>query len=81
LAGVYTFSFLVMGFLVLEIFYWNLNVKLPRPEKAKGISVVLVSLIVAAFIGNVQLNVDLFYTFIKYLVLLVIYINNAWSII
>ncbi len=43
--------------------------KLPRPEKARGISVVVaVSFIVAAFIGNIQLNVDSFYTFIKYLV-------------
>jgi hypothetical protein len=38
--------------------------KLPRPEKARGISVVIaVALIIAAFIGNIQLNIDSFYTF------------------
>lgn len=71
LAGVYTFSFLaVMGlFGIGNLLLKFKRKKLPRPEKARGIAVVVaVSLIVAAFIGNVQLNVDSFYTFIKYLV-------------
>jgi hypothetical protein len=43
--------------------------KLPRPEKARGISVVVaVALIIAAFIGNMELNIDSFYTFLQYLV-------------
>jgi peptidoglycan/LPS O-acetylase OafA/YrhL len=43
--------------------------KLPRPEKARGIAVVTaVILVIVAFVGNVQLNVDSFYTFIKYLI-------------
>jgi peptidoglycan/LPS O-acetylase OafA/YrhL len=42
--------------------------KLP-PEKARGIAVVTaVILVIVAFVGNVQLNVDSFYTFIKYLI-------------
>jgi hypothetical protein len=33
-------------------------------KKARGISVVIaVALIIAAFIGNIQLNIDSFYTF------------------
>ncbi|WPR70695.1 APC family permease [Flavobacterium sp. NG2] len=70
LAGVYTFSFLaVMGlFGIGNLLLKFKRKKLPRPEKARGISVIFaVSLIIAAFIGNVQLNVDSFYTFIKYL--------------
>jgi peptidoglycan/LPS O-acetylase OafA/YrhL len=36
--------------------------KLPRPEKARGIAVVTaVILVIVAFVGNVQLNVDSFY--------------------
>jgi peptidoglycan/LPS O-acetylase OafA/YrhL len=42
--------------------------KLPRPEKARGIAVVTAVLVIVAFVGNVQLNVDSFYTFIKYLI-------------
>lgn len=71
LAGVYTFSFLaVMGlFGIGNLLLKFKRKKLPRPEKARGIAVVFaVALIIAAFIGNVQLNVDSFYTFIKYLV-------------
>ncbi|MBC5838882.1 APC family permease [Flavobacterium muglaense] len=71
LAGVYTFSFLaVMGlFGIGNLLLKFKRKKLPRPEKARGIAVVVaVSLIVAAFVGNIQLNVDSFYTFIKYLV-------------
>lgn len=70
LAGVYTFSFLaVMGlFGIGNLLLKFKRKKLPRPEKAKGISVVFaVTLIIVAFIGNVELNIDSFYTFIKYL--------------
>ncbi|MEO8254552.1 MAG: APC family permease [Flavobacterium sp.] len=71
LAGVYTFSFLAVmalfgiGNLLLKF----KRKKLPRPEKARGISVVVaVSFIIAAFVGNVKLNTDSFYTFTKYLI-------------
>ena len=71
LAGVYTFSFLaVMGlFGIGNLLLKFKRKKLPRPERARGISVVIaVSLVITAFVGNVQLNVDSFYTFIKYLI-------------
>ncbi len=71
LAGVYTFSFLaVMGlFGIGNLLLKIKRNKLPRPERAKGFAVVLsVSLVVVAFIGNIQLNQDSFYTFIKYLI-------------
>jgi len=71
LAGVYTFSFLAVmalfgiGNLLLKF----KRRKLPRPEKARGFSVVLAILfIIAAFFGNVILNEEAFATFIKYLV-------------
>jgi amino acid transporter len=71
LAGVYTFSFLAVmalfgiGNLLLKF----KRKKLPRPEKARGIAVVVAVLfIIAAFIGNMKLNSDSFYTFINYLV-------------
>jgi hypothetical protein len=42
--------------------------KLPRPEKAKGLSVILaISLIIVAFTGNYILNEKSFFTFLKYL--------------
>lgn len=71
LAGVYTFSFLaVMGlFGIGNLLLKFKRKKLPRPEKARGVSVVVaVILVIVAFVGNVQLNVDSFYTFIKYLI-------------
>jgi amino acid transporter len=71
LAGVYTFSFLAvmalfgMGNLFLKV---KRN-KLPRPIKASVISVILaIAFVIMAFIGNVRLNPDSFYTFIQYLV-------------
>ena len=78
LAGVYTFSFLaVMGlFGVGNLLLKYKRKKLPRPEKAKGISVVLaVTFIIVAFIGNVELNVDSFYTFIKYLIPALVFVS------
>ncbi len=71
LAGVYTFSFLAVmalfgiGNLLLKF----KRRKLPRPERARGISVVIaISFIIIAFIGNIVLNRDAFGTFIKYLI-------------
>jgi amino acid transporter len=71
LAGVYTFSFLAVmalfgiGNLLLKF----KRKKLPRPEKARGIAVVLaISLIAIAFFGNYILNIESFYTFIKYFI-------------
>ncbi|SHF94766.1 amino acid/polyamine/organocation transporter, APC superfamily [Flavobacterium segetis] len=70
LAGVYTFSFLAVmalfgiGNLLLKF----KRKKLPRPEKAKGISVIVaISLIIIAFTGNYILNEKSFFTFLKYL--------------
>lgn len=71
LAGVYTFSFLAVmalfgiGNLLLKF----KRKKLPRPEKARGLAVVIaIALIIVAFIGNYILNENSFYTFIKYLI-------------
>lgn len=71
LAGVYTFSFLAVmalfgiGNLLLKF----KRKKLPRPERARGISVVVaIAFIILAFVGNIKLNVDSFYTFINYLI-------------
>jgi len=71
LAGVYTFSFLaVMGlFGIGNLMLKIKRRKLPRPEKARGIAVVLaVGFIVVAFFGNIKLNTNSFFTFISYLV-------------
>ncbi len=71
LAGVYTFSFLaVMGlFGIGNLLLKFKRKKLPRPEKARGIAVVTaVSLIIVAFIGNMELNLTSFYTFLQYLI-------------
>lgn len=71
LAGVYTFSFLAVmalfgiGNLLLKF----KRRKLPRPERARGIAVVVaVSFIIAAFVGNMRLNINAFYTFLQYMV-------------
>ena len=70
LAGVYTFSFLAVtglfgiGNLMLKI----KRSKLPRPERARGVSVVVaVGFIILAFFGNIKLNEDSFFTFLSYL--------------
>jgi hypothetical protein len=73
LAGVYTFSFFSSnGF----VWYWKLLLKfkrkkLPRPEKHELSVVIAVALIITAFIGNMELNIDSFYTFaiFRYLLL------------
>jgi len=87
LAGVYTFSFLAVmalfgiGNLLLKV----KRRKLPRPEKAKGLAVVIaIAFIVVGFFGNIILNRDAFITFIKYLVpaiLLVLIMLNRSLII
>lgn len=42
--------------------------RLPRPERAKSIFVIIaIIMVAAAFIGNVEMNIEAFYTFIKYL--------------
>lgn len=71
LAGVYTFSFLAVmalfgiGNLLLKV----KRRKLPRPERARGFAVVTaVCFIIAGFFGNIILNENAFFTFIKYLV-------------
>ena len=71
LAGVYTFSFLAVmalfgvGNLLLKF----KRKKLPRPEKARGISVVIaVTFVIIAFLGNMRMHSETFYTFIQYLV-------------
>jgi amino acid transporter len=77
LAGVYTFSFLAVmalfgiGNLLLKF----KRRKLPRPERARGIAVVIaVFFIIAAFVGNMQLNINAFYTFLKYMIPSLIFI-------
>lgn len=71
LAGAYTFSFLAVmalfgiGNLMLKF----KRKKLPRPEKARGISVVLaIIFVIIAFLGNIHMHTETFYTFIQYLV-------------
>lgn len=77
LAGVYTFSFLAVmalfgiGNLLLKI----KRKRLPRPEVAKGFSVIVaVSFIISAFVGNIILSFDSFFTFIKFLVPAVLFV-------
>jgi amino acid transporter len=78
LAGVYTFSFLAVmalfgiGNLLLKF----KRQKLPRPERARGIAVVIAVLfIIAAFLGNMRLNINAFYTFLKYMIPSLIFIG------
>lgn len=84
LAGVYTFSFLtVMGLFGLGNLLLKIKRdKLPRLEKASIISVLLaIGFIIAAFLGNMKLNLVSFYVFIVYLVpsmiLILIMLNRA----
>lgn len=78
LAGVYTFSFLaVMGlFGIGNLLLKIKRKKLPRPERANGLIVVIaVGFIIVAFAGNMQLNMVSFYTFIKYLIPSLLFIS------
>ncbi len=77
LAGVYTFSFLAVmalfgiGNLLLKV----KRKRLPRPEKAPVLSVVIaISLVVAAFLGNMHLNKHSFNVFIDYLIPAIVFI-------
>lgn len=87
LAGVYTFSFLsVMAlFGIGNLMLKAKRKKLPRPEKASIISVILaVGFIIAAFVGNIWLNKSSFYTFLQYLlpaIMVVIIMLNRLAII
>jgi amino acid transporter len=77
LAGVYTFSFLaVMGLFGIGNLLLKLKrKKLPRPLRANGGVVVLAVMFIAgAFIGNVKLNNESFYTFLQYLVPAILFI-------
>lgn len=77
LAGVYTFSFLtVMGLFGLGNLLLKIKRdKLPRLEKASIFSVLLaIGFIIAAFLGNMKLNLVSFYVFIVYLVPSMIFI-------
>lgn len=84
LAGVYTFSFLT----VMALFgIGNLMLKakrgkLPRLERAPILSVIVaVAFIIAAFLGNMKLNISSFYVFLRYLVpamlFLLVMLNRA----
>lgn len=84
LAGVYTFSFLTVmalfgvGNLLLKV----KREKLPRPERAPVLSVILaIAFVLAAFLGNIRLNLASFYVFIHYLIpallLIMVMLNRA----
>lgn len=71
LAGVYTFSFLLVMalFAVGNLFLKMKRARLPRPEKATVLSVLIaIVFVLGAFIGNIWLNVESFYTFLEYLI-------------
>lgn len=78
LAGVYTFSFLAVMALfgIGNLLLKYKRKKLPRPERAKGIAVVAaVTFIIAAFVGNMKLNINAFYTFLQYMIPSLIFIG------
>ncbi|WP_286968576.1 APC family permease [Flavobacterium sp. UBA4854] len=78
LAGVYTFSFLAVMALfgIGNLLLKYKRRKLPRPERARGISVVIaVASVIAAFFGNMLLNINSFYTFLQYMVPALIFIG------
>jgi amino acid transporter len=81
LAGVYTFSFLAVMVLfgIGNLLLKYKRKKLPRPVKANSLVVIIAILLVAsAFIGNMRINIDSFYTFIYYLIPASAFIlNNA----
>lgn len=78
LAGVYTFSFLAVMALfgIGNLLLKYKRKKLPRPERARGIAVLAaVTFVVSAFIGNMRLNINSFYTFLQYLIPALIFIG------
>lgn len=84
LAGVYTFSFLTVMALfgVGNLLLKAKRKKLPRIEKAPVLSVIAaIAFVIAAFLGNMQLNLTSFYVFIQYLIpamlFVIIMLNRA----
>lgn len=84
LAGVYTFSFLaVMGLFGIGNLLLKVKRKrLPRPERAKGISVIIaITFIAIAFYGNIVISKTAFNTFIQYfipaLLFVIVMLNRA----
>ncbi|WP_289659866.1 APC family permease [Flavobacterium panacagri] len=78
LAGVYTFSFLAVMALfgIGNLLLKYKRKKLPRPERARGIAVVAaVSFVIVAFIGNMKLNINSFYTFLQYMIPALLFIG------
>ncbi|MDQ8013458.1 MAG: APC family permease [Flavobacterium nitrogenifigens] len=78
LAGVYTFSFLAVMALfgIGNLLLKYKRRKLPRPERARGIAVVTaVFFVIAAFLGNMSLNINSFYTFLQYMIPALIFIG------
>lgn len=78
LAGVYTFSFLAVMALfgIGNLLLKYKRKKLPRPERARGIAVLAtVSFVIAAFIGNMELNINSFYTFLQYMIPALLFIG------
>ncbi|MFD2943035.1 APC family permease [Flavobacterium notoginsengisoli] len=78
LAGVYTFSFLAVMALfgIGNLLLKYKRKKLPRPERARGIAVVAAVLfVIAAFIGNMELNINSFYTFLQYMIPALLFIG------
>ncbi|MCM0667244.1 APC family permease [Flavobacterium tyrosinilyticum] len=78
LAGVYTFSFLAVMALfgIGNLLLKYKRRKLPRPERARGISVVIaVAFVIAAFFGNMLLNINSFYTFLQYMIPALLFIG------
>jgi amino acid transporter len=78
LAGVYTFSFLAVMALfgIGNLLLKYKRRKLPRPERARGIAVVIaVVSVIAAFFGNMLLNINSFYTFLQYMIPALLFIG------
>ena len=78
LAGVYTFSFLAVMALfgIGNLLLKYKRSKLPRPERANGLIVIIaVACIIAAFLGNMKLNIKSFYTFVQYIIPALLFIG------
>jgi len=78
LAGVYTFSFLAVMALfgIGNLLLKYKRRKLPRPERARGIAVLAaVTFVIAAFLGNMRLNINSFYTFLQYMIPSLIFVG------
>ncbi len=87
LAGVYTFSFLAVMALfgIGNLLLKAKRKKLPRPQRARGLIVLIAIVFVSsAFYGNVELNIQSFYTFLEYLfpalIFVAIMLNRAFIV-